>query len=176
MTVASAPSGSRPPRSRLRKVVAILASGVVASYYGTALLERWLPHRWLRRFQRTFGTPGGDLMTRLPGWGIVETTGRRSGETRRVPVGGRIVGNDFWLVAADPRRAGYVRNIEANPKVRIRVGGTWREGVAHLLPGDNARWRMLRINPVNGLYIAVAGREHLTIRVALDPVAPGTTG
>lgn len=156
----------------MRAGAAKLLAGVLASYYGTALLERLLPHRWLRRFQQVFGKPGGDLMTRLPGWGIVETTGRRSGEVRRVPVGGRAVGEDFWLVAVDPRRAGYVRNIEANPRVRVRVRGAWRDGVAYLLPVDDARRRMFRINPVNGLYIAIAGREHLTIRVALDRVGP----
>lgn len=149
----------------------MLIVALIGSYYGTAVLERLLPHPWLRRFQRAFGNPGGDLMSRLPGWGIVETKGRQSGKRRRVPVGGRIIGEDFWLVAADPTRAGYVRNIEADPEVRVKVGGQWRNGVAHLIPMDNARRRMFRLNPLNGLYIAIAGREHLTIRIGLDPMA-----
>ena len=36
--------------------------------------------------------------------------------------------------------------------------------------------QQFRIDPVNGLYIAIAGQEHLTVRVAFDPVTPRTTG
>ena len=106
-------------------------------------------------------------MSRLPGWAMLETVGRRSGEARRVPVGGRIIGDRFWLVSADPSRASYLRNIEANPNVRVKVGGRWRDGVARMLPDDDARRRMFRVNPFNGLYIAIAGREHLTVSVDL---------
>lgn len=109
-------------------------------------------------------------MSRLPGWAVLETKGRLSGETRRVPVGGRLIGDAFWLVAVDPLKAGYVKNIEADARVRVHVKGQWRTGVAHVLPDDNPHWRMLQLNPVNGLYIAIAGRDHLTIRVRLDPV------
>jgi hypothetical protein len=34
----------------------------------------------------------------------------------------------FWIVAEHGRRANYVRNIEANPRVRVRVGRRWHEG------------------------------------------------
>lgn len=138
-------------------------------YYGSAVLERLLPLPWLRRYERNFGNPGGVLMSRLPGWVVLETTGRRSGLVRHVPVGGRLIDGSVWLVAADPRHAGYVKNIDADPTVRVRVLGRWRNGVAHVLPEDNARRRMFQINPFNGLYIAIAGREHLTIRVDIRP-------
>jgi deazaflavin-dependent oxidoreductase (nitroreductase family) len=150
-------------------IVVSCIAAILASYYGTALLERFLPRPSLRRFQRGFGNPGGYLMSSLPGWALLETTGRRSGEARQIPVGGRLIGNSFWLVAVDPENAAYVKNIEASSKVRVKVQGRWRDGVAQLLPDDNPRWRMLQLNPVNGLYVAIAGREHLTIRVQLDP-------
>lgn len=59
----------------------------------------------------------------------------------------------------------------ADSEVRVKVGAQWSNGVAHLIPMDNARRRMFRLNPLNGLYIAIAGREHLTIRIGLDPMA-----
>ncbi|HUC36310.1 MAG TPA: nitroreductase/quinone reductase family protein [Acidimicrobiales bacterium] len=83
--------------------------------------------------------------------------------------GGKLrIGDTFWLVAVDPRDAAYVKNIEANPHVRVQLCDQWRCGEAHLLPDDDARKRMLALNPVNGLFILLAGREHLTIRVDLD--------
>ena len=82
-----------------------------------------------------------------------------------------MIQGSFWTVAVDPHRAGYVRNIEADPRVRVRLGGRWREGVAYPLPGDDAHRRMFKVNPLNGLFIGIAGREHLSIRVDLEEPA-----
>jgi deazaflavin-dependent oxidoreductase (nitroreductase family) len=154
---------------KLRRVV-LLGAGVAALNYGSALYERFLPYDRKRRFQQHFGNPfGRSVMRWFPGWALLETTGRRTGEPRRVPVGGRRIGESFWLVAADPREAGYVKNIEADPRVRVQLGGRWRSGVAHLLPDDDPRKRMVRLNPANALFIWLAARDHLTIRVDLDP-------
>ncbi|MEX2540011.1 MAG: nitroreductase/quinone reductase family protein [Actinomycetota bacterium] len=103
-----------------------------------------------------------------PGFGVVETIGRRTGVVRRVPVGGRLSGDTFWLVAGLGRRANYVRNIEANPRVRVKVYGRWRSGTAHLCPDDDPRKRMIRISPINGFFLWVAGGDHLTVRIDLD--------
>ena len=143
-------------------------AGVLVAYYGIAVAERLLPRPWLRRFQRQFGNPGGELMASLPGWILLETTGRRSGAARQVPVGGRLIADSVWIVAADPGAAAYVRNIEVNPRVRVMIQGHWRGGIAHLLADDKAHRRMFQINPLNGLFIGIAGRDHLTIRVQLD--------
>ena len=150
---------------RRGRLFLISAAGVLASYYVTAVVERLLPRPWKRRFQRQFGNPGGQLMAWLPGWVVLETTGRRTGKARRVPVGGRMMGGSVWIVAADPGEAGYVRNLQADPRVRVRTGGRWRDGLAELVPDDDARRRMFRINPLNGLFIGIAGRDHLTIQV-----------
>lgn len=146
----------------------MLLAGLAGLYYGSALFERFVRYERKRRFQQNFGNPfGRTIMRWFPGWAVIETTGRRTGEPRRVPVGGRRIGDSVWFVAVDPRQAAYVKNIEANPNVRVQVGGEWSEGVAYLLPADDTRKRMLTINPVNGLFIWLAGREHLTIRVDL---------
>jgi deazaflavin-dependent oxidoreductase (nitroreductase family) len=136
-------------------------------YYATAVFERFLPRTALRRFQRGVGNPSGVLMSRLPGWAVVETTGRRSGLVSHVPVGGRVIGDSLWLVAVDPAHAGYVRNITADPRVRVKIRGQWRNGVASFRDDLGTRKQMLRVNPINGLYIALAGREHRTIQVRL---------
>jgi deazaflavin-dependent oxidoreductase (nitroreductase family) len=101
---------------------------------------------------------------------ILETTGRRSGEPRRVPVGKALDGDTLWIVAEHGRRAAYVRNIEANPRVRVRVGRRWRTGTARVLEGDDWRERQRRMsNRVNSAVVRAMGTEHVTVRVDLDP-------
>lgn len=53
----------------------------------------------------------------------LETTGRASGLPRRTPLGGRRVGESFWLVSEFGERSQYVRNIKADPRVRVRLRG-----------------------------------------------------
>ncbi|WP_144126737.1 nitroreductase/quinone reductase family protein [Catellatospora sichuanensis] len=72
---------------------------------------------------------------------LLETTGRRSGLPRHTPVGNGLAGDVFWLVAAHGRQADYVRNLLADPVVRVKVGGRWREGRAVVLPGDDVTAR-----------------------------------
>lgn len=57
-----------------------------------------------------------------PGTAILETIGRKSGRPRRNPVTNGLDDGVFWIVAEHGRRASYVRNIEANPRVRVRLG------------------------------------------------------
>ena len=104
------------------------------------------------------------------GWAVLETTGRKSGQPRRTPVGNGLDGDTFWIVAEHGRRANYVRNIEANPRVRVNVGGRWRTGVAHVLPDDDPRERQRRMpNRLNSAMVRVMASELLTVRVDLDP-------
>ena len=106
----------------------------------------------------------------LGGWAILETTGRRSGRRRRTPVGNGLRGNTFWIVAEHGRRAGYVRNIESDPRVRVSVRGRWRSGAAQLLPDDDPRERQRRIGRrLNAAAVRAMGTELLSVRVDLDP-------
>ncbi len=107
----------------------------------------------------------------LRGWAILETTGRRSGKPRRTPVGNGLDGDAFWIVAEHGRRAAYVRNIEADPRVRVNVRGRWRSGTARLLPDDDPRDRQRKIGRrLNGAVVRLMGTELLTVRIDLDPV------
>ena len=105
-----------------------------------------------------------------PWWVLLETRGRRTGLPRAVPVGNGLRGSTFWIVTEHGYHADYVRNIAADPRVRVKVGGAWRTGTATLLPGDDpyARLRALR-RPVNDALLLAVGTELLVIRVDLDP-------
>jgi deazaflavin-dependent oxidoreductase (nitroreductase family) len=108
----------------------------------------------------------------LPGVVILETTGRRSGEPRRVPVTRALDGDTLWIVTEHGRRAAYVRNIEANPRVRVRAGLRWRTGTARILADDDWRERQRRLpNKLGSAMVRAMGTEHLTVRVDLDPAA-----
>ncbi|MDQ3935756.1 MAG: nitroreductase family deazaflavin-dependent oxidoreductase [Actinomycetota bacterium] len=100
---------------------------------------------------------------------LLETTGRKSGEPRRTPVGNGLRGHTFWIVTEHGRRAAYVRNIEAYPRVRVKVGRRWYAGTAHVLTDDDPGERMRALGrPANDSMVRLMGTEHLTIRVDLD--------
>ena len=109
-----------------------------------------------------------------PGTAILETTGRRSGRPRRTPVTNGLTDGVFWIVAEHGRRAGYVRNIEAHPRVRLRIGRHWRTGTAQLVPDDDPRERLRRIaarravTRMNTATVRLMQTDLLTVRIDLD--------
>jgi deazaflavin-dependent oxidoreductase (nitroreductase family) len=100
---------------------------------------------------------------------LLETTGRRTGQVRHTPVGNGLDGDTFWVVAVHGEQADYVRNVKAEPSVRVKVAGVWRRGRATVLAGDDpaARSRTLPYQ-----WDAAIGRmmatTPLTIRIDLD--------
>ncbi|MGP3974946.1 nitroreductase/quinone reductase family protein [Streptomyces sp. 8N114] len=108
------------------------------------------------------------LTRRLPGQILLETTGRVSGQPRRTPVGGRREGQHFWLVSEYGTRSQYVRNIQAEPRVRVRLSGRWHTGTAHLLPDDDPIARLATLPRGNSTVVRAVGTQLLTIRVDLD--------
>lgn len=102
---------------------------------------------------------------------LLETTGRKSKQPRHVPVGNGLRGDTFWIVAEHGRGADYVKNIEADPRVRVKVGRRWRAGTAQLLPEDDVRARMRELRrPVNDVLVRMMGSDPLTVRIDLDPM------
>ncbi|MFI6037442.1 nitroreductase family deazaflavin-dependent oxidoreductase [Streptomyces sp. NPDC051315] len=116
-------------------------------------------------FQRRVANP---LMRRLPFHTLLETTGRVSGLPRRTPLGGRRVGDSFWLVSEFGERSQYVRNIKADPRVRVRIRGRWHTGTAHLLPDDDPVARLRALPRFNSAGVRAFGTSLLTVRVDLD--------
>jgi len=114
----------------------------------------------------------------LPGYALLETKGRKTGKARRTPVGNGRIGNQFWLVAEHGMQAGYVRNIERDPHVRLKLREglryRWHTGTAHLLLDDDPRERQswlatqLPSSIGNARAVRLFGTQLLSIRVDLD--------
>ncbi len=107
----------------------------------------------------------------LPGTGaaLLETTGRKTGQPRRTPVGNGLRDEHFWIVTEHGRHAAYAKNITANPRVRVKVGRKWFEGTANILEDDDPYERMRWLKRgANDSMVRLMGTEHLVIRVDLD--------
>ena len=113
-----------------------------------------------------------------PGYTLLETIGRKTGRPRRTPVGDAGMGTQFWIVAEHGRQAGYIRNIEATPRVRIKVRdglrARWYTGTAHILanddPRERQRWLSQHVRGAgrNAAAVRFFGTELLTVRIDLD--------
>lgn len=117
------------------------------------------------------------LAGRLPWYALLETRGRRTGKARRTPVGDGLRDDAFWLIADHGYASAYVRNIQADPRVRLRTHGRWRTGVATLLPQDDPRARQRTLGlGANAVFVRLVGTMLLSIRIDLDPVRPDRPG
>jgi deazaflavin-dependent oxidoreductase (nitroreductase family) len=114
----------------------------------------------------------------LPGYALLETTGRKTGKPRRTPVGDGRIGGQFWIVAEHGMNAGYVRNIAHNPRVRLKLReglrARWYTGAAHLLsdddPRERQRWLAGQVpgSARNAATVRLFGTQLLTVRIDLD--------
>ncbi|BBX17758.1 nitroreductase [Mycolicibacterium duvalii] len=115
-------------------------------------------------FQKYFGN---QVMGRMPFQTLLETTGRTSGLPRQTPLGGKRIGDEFWFVSEFGERSQYIRNIKADPRVRVRINGRWHRGTAHLLPDDDAEARLRTLPSLNSFGVRTFGTNLLTVRVDL---------
>jgi deazaflavin-dependent oxidoreductase (nitroreductase family) len=123
-----------------------------------------LRRRIVRTAQRLIVNPLG----RRSPLTMLETVGRKSGQPRRTAVGGKVIGNQFWMVSEHGEYSHYVHNIKANSAVRVRIRGQWRTGTAHLLPDDDANERLRSLPGINSALVRLMGSDLLTIRVDLN--------
>ncbi|MEV6022496.1 nitroreductase family deazaflavin-dependent oxidoreductase [Streptomyces sp. NPDC052036] len=124
-----------------------------------------LKYRAVTALQRHLVNP---VQRRMPLQTLLETTGRVSGLPRRTPLGGRRIGGSFWLVSEHGEKSQYIRNIQADPRVRVRIRGRWYAGTAHPLPDDDARARLRTLPRLNSAAVQALGTGLLTVRVDLD--------
>jgi deazaflavin-dependent oxidoreductase (nitroreductase family) len=149
--------------------------------------------RMLRIQNRLLNRPARALLARglgPPTYALLETTGRRSGLPRQVPVANGLQGRTFWLIAGLGDEAQYVKNIAANPRVRVKARPArlrdglrmrWYSGTARPMPEDDARRRheqlgrgrpAYRLDGILLRHLASLGSGRmLTIRIDLDPPA-----
>jgi len=112
------------------------------------------------------------------GLAILETRGHASGKIRRVPVGNGRKGDSFWIIAEHGSRAGWVRNIQHDPRVRVRLRiglrYRWVAGIATVCPGDDALARQRKIiawhplRALNAVNVRVLGADLLSVHVKLQ--------
>jgi hypothetical protein len=108
------------------------------------------------------------------------------GKTRRVPVGNGRKGEEFWIIAEHGTRAGYVRNIQHDPHVRVRLRTglryRWVPGIATICPDDDPLARQRRIiawhplRALNAINVRVLGADLLTVHVQLNTAQAGDPG
>ncbi|MBB5914990.1 deazaflavin-dependent oxidoreductase (nitroreductase family) [Nocardia transvalensis] len=127
--------------------------------------RRDIQHRVVTTFQRNLGNP---ILRRLSPQTLLETTGRVSGQPRVTPIGGRRTGTEFWFVSEFGERSQYVRNIQADNRVRLRLRGHWHTGTAHLVPDDDARARLKQLPWANSAVVGTVGTDLLSVRIDLD--------
>jgi deazaflavin-dependent oxidoreductase (nitroreductase family) len=136
----------------------------------------------VRTFQRYTLNPLFRLLLAIGvnpfGLAILETRGHLSGKIRRVPVGNGRKGDSFWIIAEHGTRAGYVRNIQHDPRVRVRLRTglryRWVPGIATVRPDDDALARQRQIiawhplRALNAINVRVFGADLLTVHVQLN--------
>jgi len=141
-----------------------------------------MKHRIVHTLQKYFLNPPIRVLLALslapPGYALLETIGRKSGKSRRTPVGNGRVGNEFWIVAEHGSKAGYIRNIESNPRVRLKLRDglrmRWYSGTAHVLPADDPRerqrWLASKVpgSASNAAAVRLFGTQLLPVRIDLD--------
>jgi len=64
---------------------------------------------------------------------LLTTTGRRSGKKRVTPLQYEMIGDDCYIGAARGVKADWVRNIQINPQVEVRVGAKHFQGTAEIV-------------------------------------------
>jgi deazaflavin-dependent oxidoreductase (nitroreductase family) len=70
---------------------------------------------------------------------LLTTTGRKSGKQRVTPLQYEKIGAEYYLGAARGLNADWVRNIQSNPRVELRVGAKHVHGTAEIVT-DSSRF------------------------------------
>lgn len=157
-------------------------SAALAANMALTLASVRLKRALVAPVQRFLLNPPIRLLLRLGlmplGYALLETRGRVTGLPRTTPVGNGLHGGTFWVIAEHGLQAGYVRNIQRCPGVRLKLRRGWRftwvNGTAHLLPDDDpyarqrhlSRWHPLRA--LNAAIVRIMGTNLLTIRIDLE--------
>lgn len=121
---------------------------------------------WVR-YWRIVNPAGRLLAGWLPFWVLVETTGRRSGLSRRTPLAaGPRTEEEIWLIAVHGLHSSWVRNLQAEPKLKLRHNGRWREGTATIRPIDETI--LARFNRYARTGPRLAGLDPVLVHVAFE--------
>ncbi|MDX6696717.1 MAG: hypothetical protein QOE65_114 [Solirubrobacteraceae bacterium] len=121
-----------------------------------------------KRFWRVANPLARPFAGWVPWWVVLETTGRRSGQVRRIPLArGPRDDRTLWLIAVHGRRAGFVRNLTAESRVRVKMAGRWRRATATVEDYDEAT--VARFNSYARAGPRSLGIDPVLVRLELDP-------
>ena len=67
----------------------------------------------------------------------LQTIGRTSGRPRTIEIWFATDGSRIYLLAGGRDRAHWVRNLRADPRVRVRIGGQTIQGRAEVIEGSD---------------------------------------
>jgi deazaflavin-dependent oxidoreductase (nitroreductase family) len=82
-------------------------------------------HRWL--YAVGLGPVIGKIIL------LLTTTGRKSGQPRVTPLQYEAINGEYYLGAARGLQADWVRNLQVNPQVEVRVGAKHFQGRAEIV-------------------------------------------
>lgn len=115
-----------------------------------------------------------DVETWLARWAgapfaYLTTTGRRSGRPHRIEIWFDVEDGRLYLLAGGRERSDWVRNLQANPRVTVDLGGETRAGIARVLePGaaeDTRARKMLVAKYREGDNLDEWGRTSLPVTI-----------
>src|SRR5215831_6149112 len=98
--------------------------------------------RWLQRYVLNPPVKAIVWAGLAPGLVLVETKGRRTEKRRTNVVGMKVDGDVGWVVAEQGQHAGWVRNVSADPDVRVRLRRRWRAARAAVVTDDDPHARL----------------------------------
>jgi deazaflavin-dependent oxidoreductase (nitroreductase family) len=131
------------------------------------LISRTIPTSLVRRFWRIVNPIARPFAGFAPWWVLVETTGRRSGRLRRTPLAaGPRDAHGMLLIAVHGRHSGWVLNLEAEPRVRVRHKGRWRAATAVIRPFDAQLARTFNVYARSGPRLT--GYDPVLVAVTYD--------
>ena len=109
---------------------------------------------------------------------ILTTTGRKSGLPRQTPLQYEQVGEDFYIASARGPQADWFRNLQAEPRVAVLVGGRQFPALAEAVtdPGRIADFLALRLQRhprMVGLIMRLEGFPLRYTRADLERFATG---
>ncbi|MCM8748872.1 nitroreductase family deazaflavin-dependent oxidoreductase [Thermomicrobiaceae bacterium CFH 74404] len=105
------------------------------------------------------------------------TLGRRTGRPHRIEIWFAVDGGRLYLLSGGRDRSDWVRNIQANPRVTVELGGETHSGVARILeegtPQDQrARELLVRKYRTTEDDLADWGRRSLAVVIEFPGEAP----
>lgn len=95
----------------------------------------------------------------------LESTGRKSGQARRVPVSAQFDDDGAWVISQHGTRSGWGRNIVDNPNIRIQQGNRWRSGVATFRPDDDVVARGRKFGRVGAKVVKTLETTPVSVRI-----------